>query len=789
MAGEPVQASDVLQAAAAAHTVADIAGLLRDLRRRHARWRRDSPLTYRELAARTGWSQAAIGEYFTGRTLPPTDRFDALVVLLGATAAEQGVLGTARDRAEEARRAAAPAGDRTPRAGGGVVPVARQLPRDVAGFAGRAGELARLDALLDEGSRVPAVVISAISGTAGIGKTALALHWAHRIADRFPDGQLYANLRGFDPGGTPMPPAEAVRRFLDALDVPPQRIPADPDAQAALYRSLLADKRVLLVLDNARDPTQIRPLLPGAPGCLVLVTSRNQLSGLVAADGAHPLPLGPLTPTEADDLLIGRLGPGRVAAEPDAVAQIITACARLPLALAIVAAHAATQPQRSLAALANELHDRHNRLDALSTGDPATDVRAVFSWSYRTLTDSAARLFRQLGLHPGPDISAPAAASLTGLPLSQTRPLLAELSRANLLSEQTFGRYAFHDLLRAYAVERAHAEESETGRAAALLRTADHYLHTAHGATVVLNPQRDPIALPERNPEVTPEAIGHLQALAWFTAERAVLLAVLAQAASAGFDGHTWRLSWTLLEFFDRRGHWPDWITAGHAALAAARQAGDQTGQAHTHHGLGRAYARLNHADRAHQHLTQALDLFTALGDLASQANVQHAIALVHELQGCHVEAFRHAERALDLYAAAGHQAGQARVLNGIGWHYAMVGDHRTALDYCRRALVLLKTLGDRRIEAATWDSLGFAHHHLDEYEPAAACYRHALALTRELGDRPLEAEALTHLGDSHAAAGNPHAARDAWQHALTILTDLGHPDTEHVRTKLARLD
>jgi NB-ARC domain len=261
-----------------------------------------------------------------------------LVVLLGATAAEQGALATARDRVEEARRAGAPAG-------GQAVPVARQLPADLATFAGRASELARLDALLDHDGRAPAVVISAIAGTAGVGKTALALHWAHRVADRFGDGQLYVNLRGFDPGGSPMAAVEAVRRFLDALDVPPQRIPADPDAQAALYRSLLAGKQMLILLDNAHDPAQIRPLLPGSPGCLVLVTSRNQLSGLVAGDGAHPLTLGPLTPAEAYDLLTRRLGPDRVAAEPEAVEAIITACAWLPLALAIVAARAATQPQ------------------------------------------------------------------------------------------------------------------------------------------------------------------------------------------------------------------------------------------------------------------------------------------------------------------------------------------------------------------------------------------------------------------------------------------------------------
>jgi hypothetical protein len=356
--------------------------------------------------------------------------------------------------------------------------VPRQLPAAVAHFAGRTGELATLTGLLhgraDTGGTV---VISAIGGTAGVGKTALAVHWAHRVADRFPDGQLYVNLRGFDPGGQVMDPAEAVRRFLDALNVSPERIPVDLDAQAALYRSQLAGKRMLVVLDNARDTAQVRPLLPGAPGCLVVVTSRNQLTGLIASDGAHPVTLDLLTGEEARQLMVRRVGADRVAAEPAAVAEIITRCAHLPLALVLVAARAAVRPHGGLRVLAKELRDARQRWQMLTGDDPASDVQAVFSWSYQTLTSDAARLFRLLGLHPGPEVSAVAAASLARLPASTARPVLTELTGASLLVEHTPGRYAFHDLLRAYATDLTQRIDSDRHRRAATHRMLDHYLH------------------------------------------------------------------------------------------------------------------------------------------------------------------------------------------------------------------------------------------------------------------------------------------------------------------------
>jgi tetratricopeptide (TPR) repeat protein len=663
-------------------------------------------------------------------------------------------------------------------AGADARTVPRQLPAAVAHFAGRAGELSALNGLLRGRAEVGGtVVISAIGGTAGVGKTALAVYWAHRVADRFPDGQLYVNLRGFDPTGQVMDPAEAVRRFRDDLGVPPQRIPVDLDAQAALYRGELSGRRMLVVLDNARDTTQVRPLLPGASTCLVLVTSRNQLTGLVATDAAHPVTLGLLSPMEARDLLTRRLGPDRITAEPQAIDEVITRCARLPLALAIVAARAATHPQLPLYTLTGELRDTRDRLDTLVGDDPYTNVRAVFSWSYHTLSPDPARLFRLLGLHPGPDISAPAAASLTALPLSRVRLLLAELARANLLVEHTAGRYGFHDLLRVYAAEQASTVDRDDQRHAAIHRVLDHYLHTAHTAARLLYPQRDPITVAPPQPGVTPEDLADYgQALAWFMAEHPVLLAATDQAATVGLDTHTWQLAWTLANFLDRHGHWHDYTATQHAAVAAARRLGDPSTQALAHRLLARAHTRLGRYDDAHTHYEHALDLYRQCGDQTGQAHTHVHLGMVWEVQGRYAEALDHAQQALQLYRTTGRRAGQAEALNAVGWLHAQLGDYEQALTYCQQALTLLQDLGDRYAQAATWDSLGYTHHHLGHYQDAITCYQHALDLYRNSGGRYDESAILTHLGDTHHATGSPGTARDAWQRALSILDDLDHP-------------
>jgi len=673
----------------------------------------------------------------------------------------------------------------------------RQLPPAVPGFAGRQSELAGLDALLPADQPGPAAATSGpvvvLAGTAGIGKTALAVHWAHQVADRFPDGQLYVNLRGFDQVGAPMEPAEAIRGFLAALGVPADRAPTGLDSQTALYRSLLAGKRVLVVLDNARDANQLRPLLPSSAGSAVLVTSRSQLTPLVATAGARPLTLDPLTVAESRDLLSHRLGPNRVSAEPQAAAEIIARCARVPLALAIVAARAATRPGFPLTALASELSaatGTADTLDAFDGGDATVDLRSVLSWSYRTLSDPAARLFRLLGLQPGPDIGTAAAASLAGLPVAETRRLLTELTRAHLLGEPAPGRYAGHDLLRAYAAEQARGTDDEAARRAAVHRALDHYLHTADAAALLLHPHRDQVRLADRADGVVVESLpDRAAALAWFSADRPVLLAAVEQALAAGFDHHTWQLSRCLVNYLNAAGRWDDIAASQQAAMTAATRLADRTAQAAAHRSLAGVHMRLGQLGDAQSHLQQALELSAADGDHTGEAHSQHYLAMLADNQDRPADALRHAYRAHELYRLAGHHTGQATALNATGWYHVRLGDYQQALTQCARALLLQQWIGDRASQAETQDSMGYAHHHLRHYAQAISCYQRALSLFREFGDRYLEAGTLTRLGDTQRAAGEPAAARDAWQRALAILTELDHPDADQVRAKLHDLD
>jgi DNA-binding SARP family transcriptional activator/tetratricopeptide (TPR) repeat protein len=670
--------------------------------------------------------------------------------------------------------------------------VARQLPAGVRHFAGRTDELKALTDLvegMDPAAPGGTVVISTIDGTPGIGKTALAVHWAHTVADRFPDGQLYVDLRGFDPVGPPVGTAEAIRGFLDALRVPVERIPASVEAQAALYRSLLAGRRVLVVLDNARDCAQVRPLLPASPTCLVVVTSRSQLTGLVAVEAAHPMTLDLLDAAEAGQLATSRLGPARVAAEPEAVEELIDLCAGLPLALSIAAGRAATQPDFPLAVLVDQLRDARGRLDALSAGDPASDLRAVFASSYQHLSADCARLFRLLGLHPGPDISLPAAASLAGIPRDKARRYLDGLTRAHLLAERAPGRYGCHDLLRGYAAELGQTYDSDAERQTATRRMLDHYVHTAAAGALVLEPHRGSITLTVADPAVAPEAMTERGPAAdWFTAEHAVLLASIRLAAEAGHDTHAWQLAWAFATFLHWQGHWHDLVATQRTALDAARRAANRPAQAVAHRLLGRAHNRLGNLEEARLQFGRALGLFDELGDRDGQARTHHDLATVYERQERYREALEHAEHALDLHRVTGHQVWQARALNAVGWYSALLRDFRHALTCCQQALALHQEYGDHPAAAHTWDSLGYAHHHLGNHRQAIACYQHALDLHRGFGDRYPEAETLIRLGDTYHATGDRAAARRAWQRAVDILSELGHPDTDGVRARLCDL-
>jgi len=543
-----------------------------------------------------------------------------------------------------------------------------------------------------------------------------------------------------------------------------------------------------VLLDNARDAEQVRPLLPSAPGCFALVTSRNRMPGLVAAEGAHPLSLDLLSNDEARALLAARLGSDRIAAEPHAATSIVDRCAGLPLALAVAAARAAVHPGFGLAALAGELADTGSGLDAFEAGDPATDLRAVFSWSYRALSAPTARLFRLLGLHPGPDFAAPAAASLAGIAVHRVEPLLAQLVRAYLITEPTAGRYTFHDLLRAYATEQALEVDPAAERYAAIHRLMSHYLHTGHAAALLLNPNRERSGPAVADPGTTVTHLaGYEQAFAWFSAERRALLAAVAHAAQAGLDGHAWQLAWTIANFLDRRGDWAELRDAQRTAVAAARRLADHRGEALASRSLGIAYARLGRYNEAYAHCQHAAELYRQLGDDIGQANADLAVAGLLDRQGQHARALRHAEQALARYRAADHLVGQGNALNAVGWCRAALGDYAAAINCAQQALPLLQGV-DSRGAAETWHSLGYAHSHLGRYGAAIHCYQRALGVFRELGERLEEAETLTELGNAYDATGNPHATRDAWQRALDILSELQHPHADGVRRKLWRL-
>jgi DNA-binding SARP family transcriptional activator len=680
-----------------------------------------------------------------------------------------------------------PAPRASPAAAAPVQPVPAQLPLAPAGFTGRVGELACLDSLLPgAGGGPPAAVIAAVSGTAGVGKTALAVHWAHRAARHFPGGQLYVNLRGYDPAGAVVDPAEALRGFLDALDVAADRIPAGVPARAALYRSILAGRRVLVVLDNARDAEHVRPLLPGSAGCVAIITSRDQLTGLIATEGALPVTLDLLTGAEAHALLTRRLGAGRTTAEPDATRDIIARCVRLPLALAIVAARAATRPAFPLAVLAAELRHTVSTLDVLHGRDPATDLRAVFSWSQRTLSAEANRLFRLLAVHPGPDITAAAAASLAAVGPPHARNLLGELAQAHLLTQHTPGRYTFHDLLRAYATEQAGTHDDAGTRRAATHRLLDHYLHTAYAAARMVYPMWDPVAFPPPQAGISPETVDtHDAAIAWFTAEHAVLHAAVEQAAGGGFDAHAWQLAWAFTAFLLRSGFPDEQAAVQRLALDAARRLGDPIGEGHALRGLGLSHGRAGRHAESEPYYVQALQRYAAGGDVVGQAHTHMGLAESMDQRGRPADALGHAERALELFRAAGDRPGQAHALNAVGWCHGELGNHQLALAYCTKAVAVLEELGDRRELALAWDSIGRIHNHLGDHRQAVGCYERSVDLLQDLGDRYILGATLATLGDSHDAAGSPDAARKAWQDALDLLDELGHPDAEQVRARL----
>lgn len=660
----------------------------------------------------------------------------------------------------------------------------RQLPPIGIQFVGRAQELELLSKLVDKSVGENSAAIIVISGTAGVGKTTLANHLGRCVGDRFADGQLYINLRSFGPAGEPLTAHAALRSFLDALGVPPNAIPVGPDDQASFYRGLIADKRLLIVLDNARDLEQVRPLLPRSPGCLVLVTSRNELTGLVA-EGAHALCLEPFSLDDARTLLSRRLTPERVDKEPHAATELIEVCARLPLAVSVAAAHAAARPEFPLTAFVGELRKRG--LDLLDTGDPATTTRTVFNWSYHHLSRHAALVFRLLGVHPGPDTSVAATASLCAVPRDQAYRTLHELSREHLVEEHTPGRFAFHDLLRAYAVEQARRHETDADRRAAECRLLDHYLHTGHPGRRLLSALDDDLNLPQPQPGVAAERlITDVEAMAWFRAEHHALLAAVTDAADRGFDAHCWQLAWVIAPYLVRGGYWHDFAATQRIALAAARRSAHPVARAHVQWELGHACALLGNVEEAESHVHDALATYVKLRHRTGEAKAKHGLSALLEQQGRYEEALPLALEALQLNQSYGSATAIGLSQNAVGWLCVRLGYYNKAARYCRDALEILEQAGLRPASADALDTLGLAYARSGSHAQAILHYQKAIAIYREIGSLPGAATTLTYLGDVQFEAGNLAASRESWERALEIIDGLQRQDAEPVKARLS---
>jgi len=748
------------------------------LRRR----REAAGLTQEELSKRSGLSVRAIGNLERLAAKPHARSVRLIVAALGLPADAADDLVTRSRAARDGSPAEVP--DR----GRSTAAVPRQLPAAVAHFAGRAAELATLERAAAGGPGVP-VVILAIGGMAGVGKTALALHWAHRAARRFPDGQLYVNLRGYDQSAEPADAAEVISRLLGSLGLAPDAIPAGLEGREALYRSVLADRRVLVMADNARDAAQVRPLLPGAPGSLLLVTTRSPLTGLAAADGGCVVNLDVPDPHEAAELLSARLGADRIDAEPEAAAELIRLCGQLPLALAIAAARAAASGW-SLATLAAELADETRRLGSLRLGEAAADVKAVFSWSYRHLSPAAARMFRLLGIHPGPDISVAAAASLAGLPPPEAASALRVLVDVALATERVPRRHSLHDLVRSYAAEQARAEDTPAERREAAERVLEHYLRSANSAARVLGTGCDILALGPPPPGVTPDAIRDGgQAMAWFGAEHKTLLPAIRLATELGFADHVQQLPQVFAPYLEGAGHWHDLAAAHQLAVTCAEQLNDLAGQAQAYRNLGHSRIRLGQVSQARTHLTRSVALARQLGDGVAEAYAHLGLAIACECEGQIAESLSSSKRALDLAETSGDLVLQAKASNYAGYDYARLGDLSQALAYCEHALELHRQVSQPWLEANTWDSLGYIYHHLGNPQRSVGSYARAIGLFGEVGNRYSSARTLVRLGDVYLAAADADGARSSWQRALTIFDELASPDASETRRRLRDLD
>lgn len=677
-------------------------------------------------------------------------------------------------------------------------PVPRQLRPAPYGFVGRLDHFADLDrrAPTSTPSEAPGAAerrgatmtgISVIGGTGGIGKTWLALAWAHRNLHRFPDGQLFVDLHGFSPTGPPAHPVDVLGGFLDALGVDRDHQTTDPDRRAELYRSLVADKRMLIVLDNAATTDQVDPLLPGGSHCTVLITSRNHLRGLVARYGARLVHLDVLTNTESRTLLTTALRPDRVTANAPAIGELIGLCGGFPLVLGLLAARA-TNPRLPLCDIVAEL--RAVGLDALDCGDPTASLPAVLSWSLRHLTDQQRQVFALLSIAPGPDTSLPAVARLTSLSERAAHAVLRALADASLIDRSPGGRHSMHDLVRAYAISVADDLPAVTRRAA-LRRVLDFYTNTAHAADRLLDPHRDPARLTASAPDIYPHPLPDAAAaLEWFDTEHVCLLAAQRTAAALTWHVIVWQLAWTLETFHFWRGHRHNRLTAWQAAAEAATHLHDPTARTLACQYLGLAHANLDHHDAALDYLCQALALAEHHHAPLRQAHAHHALGSVWGRRGHDRRALEHARRALCLFRSLDQPVGEADALNGVGWYTARLGDCAAARRQCQAALALHRRYDNVDGEAATLDSLGYIAHCSDDHHQALNYYRQAFSLRCRLGDTYEAANTLDRTGHPHAALGQTEQARTVWREVLQLYREQGrHDDAARVQRQIDNLD
>lgn len=734
------------------------------------RWRELAGLSLAELAERVHYSKGHLSNVESGRKRPTIGLVQRCDTALEAGGHLIGLFPT-ETRSARVGRASKPA----------------QLPATVGYFVGRTGAIETLNSALNAASAGPRRVI-AIDGSPGVGKSALAIHWAHDRVERFPDGVLYADLRE----GVSLRnvgPGDALEQFLRAMGVPDHAVPDDFTTRAALYRSMLDGRRMLIMLDNVDTSEQVRPLLPGSTGCVVVATSRTRLSGLVVREGAIRLTMQPLHPDEAGSLLRNLLGDDRIDAERDAAALVAERCAYLPLAIRIAAERAA-HPAISLAELANDLADDSTRLDVLTVDDdPSSALRTIVSWSYDALPPTSALMFRLISAHPGQDITAPAAAALVDTTREGAARTLEHLASVSLVDEHTPGRYRLSPLLHVYAAERLVTDDPQVARLHALDRVLTWYLHTAAAAARVIGPHHRhlPLARPTwlAKPPPFSDLLG---ALSWCDTELQNLVVTIAAAADEGFDAIAWQLPLTLGIYFDLRKPWQTWIDTHHMGLSAARRQENPVAEAWLLTNLAAAYRDVERIDEAQDLLEESLAIQRETGDQRGEARTLIELGQTLAAQGQLDQALGRFRAALQLLPQTGDQHGEAMALLGVTKVYCAADQHAHAQEPIEVALAIFRRLHDRRGEAAALHDLGVTAHGLGYLYEAVAKLEQALHAWRDADDLSGQARTLVRRGHILLDLGNPAAAGASWREALAIFEQLDDPVASTVRAQLQDL-